>query len=97
MPGTDVDLYYIYAPYYEYTEPEQDNSLDKIVIYVKRNAMYSVKRRYYMNVSRMMPGSKAPAAQQQPLRKVLSQGLSSWRCMFGRSRLLDRVRKSVTL
>lgn len=22
MPGTDVDLYYIYAPYYEYQPPQ---------------------------------------------------------------------------
>lgn len=35
IPGTDVDLYYIYTPYYEYIEP-QENDLDKIVIYVNR-------------------------------------------------------------
>ena len=35
IPGTDVDLYYIYTPYYEYIEPEE-SGLDKIVIYVNR-------------------------------------------------------------
>ena len=35
IPGTDVDLYYIYTPYYEYIEPEESD-LDKIVIYVNR-------------------------------------------------------------
>lgn len=34
MPGTDVDLYYLYAPYYEYQDSE--HHLDKIVIYVNR-------------------------------------------------------------
>lgn len=35
IPGTDVDLYYIYIPYYEYIAPEESD-LDKIVIYVNR-------------------------------------------------------------
>ena len=35
IPGTDVNLYYIYTPYYEYITPEESD-LDKIVIYVNR-------------------------------------------------------------
>ena len=36
MPGTDVDLYYVYTPYTNYQEPTTQDGLDKIVIYVNR-------------------------------------------------------------
>ena len=36
MPGTDVDLYYIYMPYTNYQDPPVQDGLDKIVIYVNR-------------------------------------------------------------
>ena len=36
MPGTDVDLYYVYMPYTAYQDPPTQDGLDKIVIYVKR-------------------------------------------------------------
>lgn len=36
MPGTDVDLYYIYMPYLNYQDPPTQDGLDKIVIYVNR-------------------------------------------------------------
>ena len=48
MPGTDVDIYYLYAPYYEAPEIPED-TLDKIVIYVNRPTgdINPIRQNYY--------------------------------------------------
>lgn len=63
MPDTDVDLYYIYTPYYPMPDiPE--NTLDKIVIYVNRpvNDINPVRQQYH--AYEILHVGKAPTVQE---------------------------------
>ena len=63
MPGTDVDAYYVYAPYYEPPEIPED-TLDKIVIYVNRPTgdINPVKQEYH--AYEILHVGKAPTVQE---------------------------------
>ena len=82
MPGTDVDIYYLYAPYYEAPEiPE--NTLDKIVIYVNRPTgdINPVRQNYY--AFEILHVGKAPTVQEDvtndyTVGELLGDGFSYW-------------------
>lgn len=63
MPDTDVDIYYIYSPWYEMPDIPED-SLDKIVIYVNRPTgdINPVKQEYH--AYEILHVGKAPTVQE---------------------------------
>lgn len=63
MPDTDVDLYYIYTPYYPMPEVPE-NTLDKIVIYVNRPTgdINPVRQEYH--AYEILHVGKAPTVQE---------------------------------
>ena len=63
MPGTDVDIYYLYSPYYEMPDIPED-TLDKIVIYVNRPTgdINPVRQEYH--AYEILHVGKAPTVQE---------------------------------
>ena len=63
MPGTDVNIYYLYTPYYEMPEIP-DETLDKIVIYVNRPTgdINPTRQQYY--AYEILHVTKAPSVEE---------------------------------
>lgn len=82
MPGTDVDIYYLYAPYYDLPEIPED-TLDKIVIYVNRPTgdINPVRQNYY--AYEILHVGKAPTVEEDvtndyTVGNLMADGFSYW-------------------
>lgn len=82
MPGTDVDIYYLYAPYYDMPEIPED-TLDKIVIYVNRPTgdINPVRQNYY--AYEILHVGKAPTVEEDvttdyTVGQLMGDGFSYW-------------------
>lgn len=82
MPGTDVDIYYLYAPYYDMPDIPED-TLDKIVIYVNRPTgdINPVRQNYY--AYEILHVGKAPTVEEDvtndyTVGNLMADGFSYW-------------------
>lgn len=82
MPGTDVDIYYLYAPYYDMPDIPED-TLDKIVIYVNRPTgdINPVRQNYY--AYEILHVGKAPTVEEDvttdyTVGELMDNGFSYW-------------------
>ena len=82
MPGTDVDIYYLYAPYYDMPEIPED-TLDKIVIYVNRPTgdINPIRQNYY--AYEILHVGKAPTVEEDvttdyTVGQLMGDGFSYW-------------------
>lgn len=82
MPGTDVDIYYLYAPYYDMPEIPED-TLDKIVIYVNRPTgdINPIRQNYY--AYEILHVGKAPTVEEDvttdyTVGNLMADGFSYW-------------------
>jgi len=82
MPGTDVDIYYLYAPYYDMPDIPED-TLDKIVIYVNRPTgdINPVRQNYY--AYEILHVGKAPTVEEDvttdyTVGELMADGFSYW-------------------
>lgn len=82
MPGTDVDIYYLYAPYYDLPEVPED-TLDKIVIYVNRPTgdINPIRQNYY--AYEILHVGKAPTVEEDvttdyTVGQIMGDGFSYW-------------------